>query len=274
MSADSTALARELIAAYRARRTDVVPPSSRDPGFSLTAGYAVEAAAVGIRRGEGHAVVGRKVGFANRAVWRVFKLETVAWASMYDDTVRHAAGGSAELAIGPMVAPKIEPEIIFKLARAPEGSREDPDAALAAVEAFGLGYEIVDCVYQDWKFQPADFVASLGLHAGLIVGPLLPVTPEAIPDLVLQLAECRATLRRNGEIVAEGGGRNVLKSPALCLAELAHGVTTTPGAAPLAPGELIASGALTDNQFMRPGETWTASLDGIELPDITLRTVS
>ena len=33
-----------------------------------------------------------------------------------------------------------------------------------------LGFEIIDCVYQDWKFQPPDFVASYGLHAALIVG--------------------------------------------------------------------------------------------------------
>ena len=38
----------------------------------------------------GHRVVGVKVGYANKAVWRVLKLETLVWASMYDDTVRFA----------------------------------------------------------------------------------------------------------------------------------------------------------------------------------------
>ena len=38
----------------------------------------------------GIATVGRKVGFANKAVWRVLKLETLVWAHMYDDTVRYA----------------------------------------------------------------------------------------------------------------------------------------------------------------------------------------
>ena len=32
------------------------------------------------------ATVGRKVGFANKAMWRVLKLDTLVWAHMYDDT--------------------------------------------------------------------------------------------------------------------------------------------------------------------------------------------
>jgi hypothetical protein len=38
----------------------------------------------------GHQTVGRKVGFANKAMWRVLKLETLVWAHMYDDTVHYA----------------------------------------------------------------------------------------------------------------------------------------------------------------------------------------
>jgi 2-oxo-3-hexenedioate decarboxylase len=249
-------------------------PSEREAGFDLAAGYRVEAELVRMRAADGIPAVGRKVGYANRALWRVFKLDTVAWAHMYADTVHHASGGAASLGIGNMVAPKIEPEIVFKLKQAPGGELGDPATALEAVDWLAPGFEIVDCVFPDWKFTPADFVASFGLHAGLIVGESLRVTPERIPALVAQLGALNTRLLKNGQLIAEGGGRKVLESPALCLGELAAGIGRQEGAEPLAAGELIATGALTDNQFIAAGETWTAVMDGLDLAPLTLHLTS
>ena len=87
--ADHKALAKELAAAY-ASRSATSAPSERDPAFDLASAYAVESEFVRMRRAGGHATVGRKVGFANRAMWRVLKLDTLVWAHMYDDTVQYA----------------------------------------------------------------------------------------------------------------------------------------------------------------------------------------
>jgi len=268
----AASLARELAEAY-ARRQIVEPPSAQFPGFTLSDAYAVEAELVRLRRAAGHAPVGRKVGFANRSLWRVFKLDTVLWAHLYDDTVRYAGSGeTAPLSLGRMLAPKLEPEIVFKLSRAPSGPLSNPATVLESVEWLALGYEIVDCVYPDWRFQPADFVAAFGLHAALIVGPPLQVSPDRSAALAGQLATCRVRLLRDGELVAEGGGEKVLQSPALCVGELAAGLTRQGSAEPLAAGELIASGALCDNQFIAPGQRWTAGIEGLALPDLSLQT--
>ena len=122
------ALADELERAYATRAILPVPLSSRELGFDLATAYAIEAELTRRRRAGGHATVGRKVGFANKAMWRVLKLDTLVWAHMYDHTVIQAGtrdpgpGGrdsnSASLSVGRMVSPKIEPEIVFKL-RAP-----------------------------------------------------------------------------------------------------------------------------------------------------------
>jgi 2-keto-4-pentenoate hydratase len=48
-------------------------------------------------------------------------LSTVAWASMYDDTVHHAATNDMSISVGRMFSPKIEPEIMMKL-KAPLGA--------------------------------------------------------------------------------------------------------------------------------------------------------
>jgi 2-keto-4-pentenoate hydratase len=269
-SLDPQALADELNTAYAARRTDLVPPSARDATFDLAAAYAVEAELVRRRGASGHATVGRKVGFANRAVWRALKLETLVWASMYDDTVRFAEHNVANLDPSRMCAPKIEPEIVFKMSGAQVADATDAAAVLSSVEWLALGFEIIDCAYRDWKFQPADFVAARGLHAALIVGEPLVVTSANIPTLVEQLPKFTVALARNSDVVAEGSGRNALRSPALCLGELVAALTRDSGAKPLHAGELVSSGTLTESQPISSGQTWTASVDGIALPELTL----
>jgi 2-oxo-3-hexenedioate decarboxylase len=185
---DPALLALELTAAYADRDTGVTPPTARGPGFDLATGYAVEAELVRLRAARGHRAVGRKIGYANKALWRTLKIDTIAWAHMYDETVRFADRDSATLPVSGMCAPKIEPEIVFKL-RAPVAGGLDAGAVLDAVEWLALGFEIIDCVYAGWTFQPADFVAAFGLHAGLVVGSPLRVGAAAIPALVEGLAQ-------------------------------------------------------------------------------------
>jgi 2-oxo-3-hexenedioate decarboxylase len=271
MPNDPTALARELTAAYANRQLISIRPSSRDPGLDVPAAYAVEAELVRLRQADGHHPVGRKIGFANKAVWRVLKLDTVVWAHMYDDTVRHAEDGFAALSIGRMYSPKIEPEIVFKLKSPLSGNERDPASVLAAVEWLALGFEIIDCVYPDWKFQPADFIASFGLHAALVVGTPRAVDPAAIPALIEELAQFKVKLLRDGSLVEEGAGKNVLRSPALSLGELGSAVSRQPGAEPLAAGELVSSGTLTESRSIAAGETWKAVVDGLDVTELTVR---
>jgi 2-keto-4-pentenoate hydratase len=270
MSTDPKALAQELTDAY-AKRESIPAPSTRDAGFDLATAYAVESEFVRLRRAAGHTTVGRKVGLANKAMWRALKLETLVWAHMYDDTVQYAENGTASLSLSRMFSPKIEPEIVFKLKKPLPPGDLAPAAVLDAVEWLALGFEIIDCVFPDWKFQPADFVAALGLHVALIVGEPRRVEPSMIPELADQLPRFTVRLMKNGELVEEGSGKNSLRSPALCLGELAASLTRQPGAEPLAAGELISSGTLTTSVAITPGETWRAEVEGIDLPALTLR---
>ena len=266
-----SALADELQQARQARRSDVTPPSARGGPFDLDAAYAVERELSQRRRADGHTIAGRKVGYANKAVWRALKLETLVWADMYDDTVHFRPQNETALSIAPFVAPKIEPEIVVRLKDALAPGLTEPAAVIEAVEWIALGFEIIDCVYQDWKFQPADFVASYGLHAALIVGAPMAVDAASAPAVTEALASFKLQLLRNGEPAEAGGGRNSLRSPALCVAELATAISRRAGAEPLAAGELISTGTLTESRLIAPGEVWSATVEGLSLPDLTLR---
>jgi len=266
------ALALELAAAHADRRTLSTPPSSRD-GLDLATAYAVERELVHMRRSKGHETVGVKVGYANKAMWRVLKLDTLVWAHMYDDTVRYAGANVATLSLEHTISPKIEPEIVFKLKAPMDAGITEAAAALEAVEWLALGFEIIDCPYADWKYQPADFVAAYGLHAALIVGDPRPVAAASISELVEQLAKFKVRLSKDGQLVEEGLGRNSLRSPALCLAELASAMAKEDSAEPLAAGNLVSSGTLTESTPIQPGATWTASVEGIDLATLTLTLV-
>jgi 2-oxo-3-hexenedioate decarboxylase len=253
----STALARELLASYDTGQLFGEPPSTRDPNFDMPSAYAVEAEFRRLRLESGRTVTGRKVGFANKAMQRVLKLETLVWASMYDDTTHD---GATELSLGHFMAPRIEPEIVFKLKRPMSGTL-DAAAALACVDWMAVGFEIIDCPFPGWQFKPVDFVAAYGLHRALVIGPHHPVDGT----LAESLATFKLKLFRNGQLADEGGGKNSLRSPALCLAELARAANG------LESGELISTGTLTGAQPVAQGETWFTDLEVLPLERLELR---
>ncbi len=167
----------------RARWWLSIPP--RGLGFDLNTAYEVEATLKQFREAAGHRAVGRKVGYANKAMWRVLKLETLVWAHMYDDTVHYSDRNSATLTIAHPRSLKIEPEIVFGLKQPiiTEGAEGvDATAALASTDWLAVGFEIIDCPFPEWQFQPSDFVASFGLHAALVIGERVAVRSDVGPD--------------------------------------------------------------------------------------------
>jgi len=268
-SSQAGAIAQELLSAFETSRMVAVPPSQR-PGFDLNLAYEVEAMLKRSREAAGHRAVGRKVGYANKATWRVLKLETLVWAHMYEDTVHYSDNNSLELNIPHPRSLKVEPEIVFGLKQpVPEGA--DAATALAACDWLALGFEIIDCPFPDWKFQPSDFVASFGLHAALVVGEKTPVQADRISTLVEELPRFKLRMSKNGEFVEEGSGKNSLKSPALCLAELSAAIARRFPSEPLSAEELVSSGTLTAGHLTSAGDVWTAQVEGLALPSMTLR---
>jgi 2-keto-4-pentenoate hydratase len=269
---DVETLARELQSAYEAGQMVSVPLSER-PGFDLNTAYEVETRLKQFREAAGHRAVGRKVGYANKAMWRVLKLETLVWAHMYDDTVHYSDNNLASLAVAHPRSLKVEPEIVFGLKDSFREEPTDAAGALASADWLAVGFEIIDCPFPEWKFQPGDFVASFGLHAALVVGERLQVRPDTIGNLVDELPRVKVRVSKNAEFVEVGSGKNSLKSPALCLAELGAAVARRFPSEPLRGGEIISSGTLTAGHPTARGDVWTVEVQGLSLPSLTMRMV-
>ena len=141
MAIDINGVAQELIRAFETGQPLEAPLTSR-PGFDLETAYRVGAVLTAHRRAKGHRTVGYKVAFGNEAIWKKFNLQTVAWSPMYDDTVVSAEASQGKVPV--VFAPKVEPEIVFKLKAPLPATVGSAVEALRYVEWYSLGYEIVD----------------------------------------------------------------------------------------------------------------------------------
>lgn len=243
----------------------LLPPPSSHGEFSLERGYAIQRLLDQRLRARGWQAVGRKIGFTNPATWQEFGLRTPIWAHIYDRTV-HPASETPALALEAMAAPRIEPEVVLKLASPP--SSASAEALVACVEWVAIGFELVDCHYPEWRFTAADAVADFGVHAALVVG--VPWRPGDPAELAEGLRRLTVSLQRNGEEVATGRGVNALGSPLLALDHLAGVLAEQPWAAPLAAGEVVTTGTLTPLPAVAPGERWRVEVAGLPLAALEL----
>jgi len=258
--------AAELRDAFASGRS-IATFTSRDSSFDLARAHAVAETLHRARLGRGERPVGRKIGFTNRNLWAEYGVYEPIWGYVYDTTLALARSGRAELALGRLFEPRIEPEIVLHFARTPPTTR-DESAILACVDWIAHGFEIVQSPFPGWKFKAADTIAAGGLHAALVVGSPMPVA--SIPDCARQLREFRVALARSGTVEAEGTGANVLDSPLLAFAHLAEGLARAPQSPPVEAGEVVTTGTLTAALLVTPGEIWSTSLAGIDLAGLEI----
>jgi len=266
---DEQAIARELMSAYEAGQMVPQLPSSR-PGFDLNSAYRVEAMLKSSRESAGHRAVGYKVGYGNKAMWRILKLETLVWAHLYEDTVHQARDRAARLSIAHLRSLKIEPEIVFGMKKAMPAPDIDAVTALEASEWLALGFEIIDCPFPGWQFQASDFVASFGLHAALVIGERVSLESHRIPQFAEELARFKVRVLKNSQFVEEGLGKNALRSPASCLAELGRATAKRFPDKVWTGREIVSTGTLTAGHLTQSGDRWSVEAEGLVVPPLSL----
>ena len=268
-ASDINSTARELLDAYD-NGTLADAPSENYPEFDWTMAYDVVSRIGDMRRTRGERSVGRKIGFTNRNIWAEYGATSPIWSHMYDSTVIFAQQNKAEVHLRGSVAPKLEPEIAFKLrAPLPTGCN-DPLSILQSVEWLAPSFEIVDCHFARWKFTAADSAADQSLHWRLVVGDPYHLNPADLASIADKIRDCAVTLSCNGNIRDRGVGSNALGHPALALAFLADILATQPKFSALAAGEIITTGTLTAALAIAAGETWTAKIDGLPISPLTI----
>ena len=246
----------------------IAPFSGRPGGLTLDSAYRVMAKLEAVRNGRGEYAVGRKIGFTNRTIWAEYGVYAPVWGYVTDRSV-HELAARQRCRCKDLAEPRIEPEIVFGLAEAP--SPEMDEAALTrCIDWVAHGYEIVQSIFPQWKFAPADTVAANGLHGALLIGKRHAFQPRAA-EWARELAAFDIDLYCNGALADRGHAANVLGSPVSALRHLVELLAKDGVNPPLDAGEIVTTGTLTRALPIAPGETWTTKLRGISLEGISLR---
>ena len=259
-------IAAEADAAFSAGPRQAQPFTARYPDLTMDDAYRVTALANGMRAAKGYGPVGRKIGFTNRRIWDEYGVHAPIWGYVYDRTLHDLA---APFPLAALAEPKIEPEIMLGLAKAPSPGMDDA-ALLACVGWVAHGFEIVQSIFPGWTFAPADTVVVNGLHGALLIGPRHEIGAKAA-EWLRTLTSFEIELFCNGKLMDKGHALNVLEGPLSTIRYLMDLLKRDPDNPPLAAGEIVSTGTLTRALSVRPGETWATKLTGIALKDASLR---
>ena len=261
---DAAGIASEVLTALESR-TQIAPFSGRVPGFDLAAAYRVTTELRRLRIARGARPVGRKLGFTNRTIWPEYGVYAPVWADLFDTTVQEPDPRAATFDLSAMLEPRIEPEIAFGLARAPEPDMDEA-ALMGCIGWVAHGIEIVQSVYPGWRFEAADTVAAFALHGGYLLGPRRAIRPAEADAWRAALTGFSLTLACDGEAADAGHAGDVLDGPLPALGHLVGLLAEDPANPPLAAGEFVTTGTVTRALPVAPGERWETRLDGLDLP--------
>lgn len=260
-------VANEVLATLGSGR-QIKPFSGRAGGLTLEGAYRVLHRVGQAFEARGERLVGRKIGFTNRTIWPQYGVYAPIWGFVTDHTVRDLSTG-VSLSLAGFAEPRIEPEIVFGLSHAPAPGMAETELA-GCIGWIAHGFEIVQSLFPDWQFAPADTVACNALHGALLIGPRHPFQPRAAKWL-RELAGFEIELERNGVLTDRGHASNVLDSPFLALRYLVELLGQDRDSLPLAAGEIVSTGTLTRALPVTPGETWRTRLRGLSIEGIELR---
>jgi 2-oxo-3-hexenedioate decarboxylase len=265
---DADRIAGEIMEAWGARR-QIPSLAARLPRFDLDQAYQVTAALRRLRRQRGERPIGRKIGFTNRTIWDEYQVYAPIWGDMYDTSLKET-DGTAQVDLAPYLEPRIEPEIAFGLARAPQRGMDEA-ALLGCIAWVAHGVEIVHSLFSGWRFAAADTVAAFALHGAYRLGPRRSIADAPKERWMADLARFEISLYRNDQRVDRGQARNVLDGPLSALRHLNDLLATDRHNPPLAAGEIVTTGTVTRAFPVAPGETWRTALHGLALPPMTIR---
>lgn len=260
------AIAAEAAAAFNSGNHRVPPFTARHPNLTMDDAYRVTALVHEIRLAQGYKPVGRKIGFTNRRLWDEYGVRAPIWGYVYDRTLHDLA---TPLPLAPYSAPKIEPEIMFGLAKAPSPGMDDA-ALLKCVDWVAHGYEMVQSIYPDWTFTAPDTVIADAMHAALLIGSRYKTGKNA-GEWLRTLTSFEIELFCGGKPMDGGHALNVLEGPLSTIRYLMDLLARDPDNPPLAAGEIVSTGTLTRALPVKPGETWMTKLKGIALEGVSLR---
>jgi 2-keto-4-pentenoate hydratase len=245
---ESGAIAAKLHLAEQKHIAPLAPLSEIYPGLTTEQAYAIQSAWLEIKRQGNVHLVGHKIGLTSLAMQQQLGVDQPDYGFLLNTMV--VPSGSA-LSYSDFIAPRIEPEIGFWLAKDIRGPGVTAEAVLDATRGVCAALELVDSRIANWRIKLVDTIADNASSSRVIISEHVVAPGE------LDLAAEQVSLSRNGENVGSGNGAAVLGHPAEAVAWLANKLSEF-GIALLA-GQFVLPGAMCAAASAKAGETYSAA---------------
>lgn len=244
------AVADRLHDAHTTRRP--IDSVSKTAGLELSVADAYQVQLINIERRlkSGRRIVGCKVGLTSLAMQRMLGVDQPDFGHILDDMVIRNGG---RCATSELIAPRVEPEIAFVLAKALRGPGVSRADVLAATEYVTPALEIIDTRIKDWKIGLVDTIADNASSAQIVLGDQKTSPRDCDLRLVGMILE------KNGQLAETGAGAAALGHPAEAVAWLVKKLGEF--GQQIAAGSIVMPGALCRAIDVVAGDSVTATFD-------------
>ena len=244
--------AAERLAEAERTRTAIDPLSQLYPGITGADAYDIQLRQVVAKKAAGATVVGKKIGLTGKAIQQQLGISTPDYGHLMSYFPIRDGG---EIEQDELIYARVEPEIAFVLDKPLRGPGVNIAQVLAATRYVTPAFEIIDSRIKDWKIKFEDTVADNGSSARYVLGS------EQRPVHEVDLRLVGMVFKKNGEDIGNSSGAAALGNPAAAVAWLANALADY--GIGLEAGEVILPGALTKSFDAAPGDTFSASYDGL-----------
>ncbi len=244
-------VAQRLYAAQVSSRP-IPPPTETYPNLGVAQAYSVQRRNLARHLGAGARLRGHKIGLTSAPMQRLLGVNEPDFGYVLDSMVR--ADGAA-VPRSAFCAPRVEPEVAFRLRAPLRGPGVTAAEVMAATDAVAAALEIVDSRVADWRITLADTIADNASSGAVVLGEW--VALSEVPPL----PDTTAALFLNDKLVEEGRGTAVMGDPAVAVAWLANALADYGTA--IEAGQFVMSGSYTTAAFVGTGDRAAATITGL-----------
>ncbi len=242
MTISDAASASEALQSAETQRTARGRITREWADLDVVTAYRVQRLTVDAKVAGGDSVIGVKLGLTSRAKQQRMGISSPLTAVLLESYILPA---DMPVPLAQLIQPRVEPEIVFVMARRLRGPGITAATALDAVETVYGGFEVIDSRFIDYDFALADVVADNASSAKFVVGPV-GVSPRDL-DLSMEAV----VLSVDGQVVATATGAAVQGHPAEALALAANALAERGEF--IEAGAIVLTGGLTDAVPLGPG---------------------